>query len=296
MGFFDSVRDGFERVKGAVEKERQRQDNRQSAREQRRENQIPSNNSNTNPVGSWGAGQEGLNPWERTPFGQVGSYFGGVRDEAESDRRYEAAYGPAAMNAIRARRQEAINQGYGSLAEMNYYESMGKNPISQRPQQPYPSYPYPSYPGYPMPWPSPYPYPGGSSGGQNGGINPGGLYGGGYQPQPPRGGYDGGGINPGGKYDGGGQVWAGGNPYFNEQTGQYQNPYLQQQQYNQLQQQLQLLQQQIQMPQQSNMNWDSIFSTVLPMVLGSGGMGGFGGSNPYGGMGGYGGYSPYGGY
>lgn len=297
MSFFDSLRDGFERVKGAMEKE-SRSQRLEGTREPKTNKPV---NRNNTPPGSWGAGQEGLEPWDRTPFGQAGSYFGGIMDNERSDQRYEASYGKAAMDAIRAKRQAAVDAGYSGLAEMNYYESMNKTPAYMRPQQPQTQQPqYPGYPGGQFPYPYPYPYPPSPYPPTNGGINPGGMYGGGQQTQPPRGGYDGGGINPGGKYGGGGDMWAGGNPYFNEQTGQYQQQYQQyqqQQQYNQLQQQLQMLQQQIQMPQQPSMNWDSVFSALLPMFMGGGGMGGFGGYSPYSGMGGgYNNFNPYGGW
>ncbi len=216
------------------------------------------------------------NPWEMGIFGPPTHMRGGQPiSQAESDKRYTQAYGDEAMADVIRMRDLAARKGYGSIGEMNYYER-DDNPKGSSPQMPNTGgFPWPGFPQFPFPMPS-YPQPQPS-----------------YPQYPQQPGN--GGINPGGMY-GGGQMWAGGTPHFHEQTGQYNQP---QNQYNQLQQQILQLQQQMMQPQQSGMNWDMIFSAMMPMIFG-GGMGGFGGFNPYGGMGnmyggGY-GNSPYGGF
>jgi len=58
-----------------------------------------------------------------TFFGESGHYVGGRKlSEKESDDRYAAGNGSAAMGEVERKRALAAKKGYGSIGEMNYYE------------------------------------------------------------------------------------------------------------------------------------------------------------------------------
>lgn len=319
MGFFGDLKEGFDNVvrsgRDAGNKERDRQRRERKNTTKNADGTYTTTSSNGTKITSGfapgeaiqrnaGSGFDMFNPAlqgaaDARGVGLYTAYRGGrLMSTPEYDKSYLSRNGGMGMDYTRMHmnplefmgaysreqtgqpvnwQQEGFAGQYSPVPEsirsiQDLYRQMGysfNGAAPAMPQMPQ----YPSAGGVPL----------GGGGGYTGGMG---------------GGYNGSGINPGGMYGplygGGGTMYAGGSPYFNEYTGQYQYPTAPNGNaginpggmYGQLPQ---LPQMNLTLPQQQNIDWNSIFSMMMPMMMGSmntGGYGGYGGGFPM--TGGYG--------